>query len=96
MIKKIIVDHDFVTEIQKNSIEAEARKNIISFMISQEMNINCEQFKQYQDEYVEYFTTYEMLKDQLYKLYIQPLQINSEINWELDYSNDELTLYMED
>lgn len=89
---KIKVDESFCNAIQAACFEVDARKSIITFMLSNGMDISTEQFKKYQDEYNEFFAKSELLKAQLENDYIKPLSNGKEYSWVLDYSTCEVTI----
>lgn len=89
---KIKVDEGFCNAIQAACFEVDARKSIITFMLSTGMDISTEQFKKYQDEYNEFFVKAEMLKAQLENQYIKPLYDGKDYSWVLDYSTCEVTV----
>lgn len=94
MEKKIIISIEDRDYIQRLDIEMSARQNIISFMLSNGMNTDTEQFKNYQNEYNYYFTEFDKAKTNIIeKKYIaNEFKNYTNLNWNLDYSNRELTV----
>lgn len=79
-------DRDFV---QRADIECSARMNLISFIIrSGTLDLDNQRFKDYQNEYTEYFMAFEKAKKDLEKKYLAGKTYSS---WSLDYSSCQLT-----
>ena len=93
MLKTIIINEEDRDYIQKLDIEMSSRQNLISFMISSNMNIETEQFKRYQAEYNEYFIQFEKSKrDIIEKKYLNSIDESLQnLAWNLDYASCELT-----
>ena len=89
MAKNIIMvseeDHNMV---QKADIEMSSRMNLITFIMSRDMDIDTEKFKKYEDEYQEKFFEFEKAKTYIFNKYVKGLNATS---WSLDYESCELT-----
>ena len=62
MITKISVPSNIVNEIQALDVEVAARRDLIAFMLTNNMNVNTEQFNKYQTEYNNYFKLFDKAK----------------------------------
>lgn len=91
MITKIAIPQEVVNKIQALNAEVDARKNLIAFMISSEMNISNEQFNNYQSEYLKYFVEFEEAKSNFEKEYVRTAIANP-ISWNLDYQECEVAI----
>ncbi len=83
----IIIDANDRDIVQKADIEMNSRMNLISFMISRNMDIG-ERFKQYEDEYQKSFLAFEAAKTNIANKYLKDF---GAITWSLNYENCELT-----
>ena len=83
----IIIDSHDRDIVQKADIEMSSRMNLISFIISKNMDISNERFKQYEQEYKDAFLAFESAKDMIAKKYVP----NLTTNWSLDYVTCALT-----
>ena len=94
MEKKIIISEEDRDFIQRLDIEMSARQNIISFMLSSGMNTDTEQFKNYQNEYNEYFLQFDKAKREIVeKKYIEKEAKNLVgLPWVLNYSSREIVI----
>lgn len=84
----IIVDTLDRDVVQKADVETTSRMNLISFMISRNMDISGEQFARYENEYKEAFLAFEAAKEHIVKKYLSGVNAT---NWNLDYESCELT-----
>ena len=50
--------------------EVLARKDLLNFVLSKNLNISTELFNKYNAEYIEYYTEYDLAKKEFYKDYI--------------------------
>lgn len=85
----IIVSQDEVDELEKINMELNSRKNLILFLITQEIDENNHFLKKFQEEYDSYFIQFEQLKKQLQNKYLDQNNIVYH-NWELNYYSREL------
>ena len=98
MIRKIEFKNDsLVTYLQGLSIETDARRDLISFMIANNMDISTEQFQKYQKEYNEFYSEFALAKDQLEQLIKKDYLEDDEelVFWNLDFNSSELELTVE-
>lgn len=98
MIRKVEFKNDsLVTYLQGLSIETDARRDLISFMIANNMDISTEQFQKYQKEYNEFYGEFALAKDQLEQLIKKDYLEDDEelVFWNLDFNSSELELTVE-
>jgi hypothetical protein len=74
--------------VQRADIECSARANLISFMISNNMDISSENFQRYQTEYQEKFLAFDEAKSLIEKKYLKGVNAST---WSLDYKTCELS-----
>lgn len=84
---KIIIDSIDRDMVQKADIEMSSKMNLISFIISRNMDIDTERFRQYEKEYQEAFFAFEAAKEAIVKKYLN----NVNANWTLDYATATLS-----
>jgi hypothetical protein len=88
----IELDQEIVNTIQKLDFEVKAREFIIRTIIESKNEINPETFKKYHEEYVDYFSQFEMAKQMVStELVPEPLRIHS-IQWVVDYTSKTLNI----
>lgn len=94
MKKTIIISIEDRDYIQRLDIEMSARQNIISFMLSNNMNTDTEQFKNYQREYNEYFLQFDKAKNDIIvnNYIIKEFPNYNNLNWTLDYNTREIII----
>lgn len=98
MNKIIPVPQEVVNEIQRYDVEMCSRRDLISFMISKDMDISTEKFKQYQNEYSKAYFAFEQAKHNIEFNYVNSnMQYNEKkISWKLDYNTCELKIIYEE
>ena len=87
-MNKIIIDEEDRNLIQRFDIEQAARKNLISFLLKENIN-NEEKLTQFQNEYIQCFNNFEQAKMQVQQKYLDNQNIQY-ANWHLNYSTCEL------
>lgn len=70
--------------------ETNARKDLCSYMVNSGMN-ETKQFEDYHKEYIEYYTKYELAKQEITNTYVAPEYPKAK--WNLDFFD--ATLYIE-
>ena len=89
MTNTIIIPTEERDIIQRADIECSARMNLISFIMrSNDMDLDNQRFKDYQNEYTEYFLAFEKVKRDLENKYLAGKTYSS---WSLDYASSVLT-----
>jgi methyl coenzyme M reductase subunit D len=91
MVKVTIKDKDFITELERLQNEVQSRQSIISYMISNNMDITSDNFQKYQNDYTDYMIKYENKKAEVEKKYVYPNFANAK-NWSLDFASGELII----
>lgn len=95
MKKVITISEADRDEVQRFAIETESRQNLISFMLSNGMDTNTEQFRRYQAEYSDFFYRYDKAKNDITEKYVRPVVDNLDnVNWNLDFDSCELTILL--
>lgn len=84
----IIVDAKDRDLIQRADVEASSLMNLITFMITHDVDITNERFQQYEKRYQDAFLAFETAKSNLEKKYLTGLGAKT---WNLSYADCELT-----
>lgn len=83
--------------IQKFDIEAQSRKEIIEYVLLNNINITNNHFQQYQKDYEKRLYEFNIAKQELFNKYVLPkLKENSNYNWRLDYNTSILTIEVDE
>lgn len=94
---KINIPIEIKNLIQKFDIEANSRKEIIEYVLLNNINITNEHFQQYQQDYEKRLYEFNIAKQELVNKYILPkLKENTKYNWNLDYTTSILTVEVEE
>lgn len=98
MTKIVNVPQEVVNKVQRNDIEMCSRRDIISFILSKDMNIPEGRFKKYQDEYSNAYLAFESAKHDIEINFVDPNMADNEkkISWSLNYHTCELTINYEE
>ncbi len=94
MIKIITIPEELRNDIQRANLEKDSRKEILIYILQNNLDIPKERLDQYQKEYDEKYFLFESLKQKLENEYIKPLSLN-QFKWSLNYSNCEVTIEYE-
>ncbi len=86
-----IENQKLIDYLEGLSYEVAARRDVITFMLANKMDIRSEQFQAYHKEYMEFFVQLESAKAQLEKDYVRP-NIKGKAEWNLDYGTRLLTI----
>lgn len=85
----IVIEEKDRDMVQRADIETSSRMNLISFMLSRNMDTSTEYFKKYEKEYQECFLAFEQAKNYIFNKYVKGSNASS---WVLDYANCQLKL----
>lgn len=88
MTKTIIVDTKDRDVVQRANVDASSLANLITFMISNNMDLSNERFQDYEKRYQEAYGIFEREKSRIEKKYLAGLNATS---WALDYETCEIT-----
>lgn len=95
LTKNIELPQDRINYIQKLDAEMSAKRSLISFMISNGMDISNERFKEYQQNYETAFLLFETAKTEIEQEYVDK-NLNSsyqkKLGWDLNYKTNILTI----
>lgn len=78
--------------------EVLARKDLLNFVLSKNLNISTELFNKYNAEYIEYYTEYDLAKKEFYKDYIEPIlpEQFKRVEWEILFYKNEVKIKIYD
>lgn len=94
---KINIPIEIKNLIQKFDIEANSRKEIIEYVLLNNIDITNKHFQQYQEDYEKRLYEFNIAKQELTNKYILPeLKKNSKYNWKLDYTTSVLTIEVDE
>lgn len=82
---KIPISPNEANYIEGLDYEQSARRDIISFMLEKNMNVNTDAFKQYQKEQSVFHAEFQMAKQEIEQRYIPEEWKGHQVNWSLDY-----------
>lgn len=91
---EIEIDEELSNYIESLQYETDSRKDIIIYMITNNMDLNTEVGKQYQKEYSNFYNELAVAKDNLSQMYIRsnPKFADKDVTWNLDFHSH--TLYV--
>jgi len=96
MIKVVKVPEEKKTYVESLDYERSSRRDIIAFMLTQNMDIRSDSFKAYQKEYMEFDVMFNKAKDIIEKTYVPEEDRNKGCSWSLDYETCNLTITTRD
>lgn len=92
MIKTITIPEELRNRIQRANVERDSRRDILLYIMQNNLNIPEERIKQYQKEYDEKYFEFEQAKVTIEKEYVQPATNNQALNWSLNYDDCIVTI----
>ena len=87
MIKTITVPEEIRDLAQKANVERDARRDILLYIMQNNVNIPEERIERYQKEYDEKYLAFEQAKSVIEKNYVMPATEGKALNWSLNYSD---------
>lgn len=91
-ILTIQIEEDVKNYVEKLDYEYNVRKNLVSFMISTDMNIETKAFEKYQNEMMDYYSKFNFAKQEIEDTYVKPVIGDNTVNWVLDYKTNLITI----
>lgn len=85
MIKIITVPVELRDRAQKANVERDARRDILLYIMQNNVNIPEERIARYQKEYEEKYLEFDQVKNIIEKEYVMPATDDKALNWSLDY-----------
>lgn len=93
MIKTITIPEELRNRIQRANVERDSRRDILLYIMQNNLNIPEERIKQYQKEYDEKYFEFEQMKAMIEKEYVQSIINNNQTsNWTLNYNDCIITI----
>lgn len=89
MTEYIEIPEDLALYIEGLMYETNARKDLLSFIMHQE-NFNQERFKEYHNEYINFYTKYELAKKEMEENYILNKYKDKQVSWTLNFKTHTL------
>lgn len=91
--KIIKISQELSNYIESLHYELSARQDLLSFLVRNNLQ-ESEGFKRYHEEYIDFYTQYQLAKSNLENDILIPL-IGGKFSWTLDFSSQEVTIIEE-
>lgn len=93
---EITIDNQQMVELLESlTLETESRRDVISFMLSNDMmTTSSESFKKYHDEYQKFYKQYDIAKQEFQKMYVDV--IPNAVHWSLNFNDSLLTVTVDE
>ena len=92
MFDKIIVEESVRDYVESLDYEYSTRRDAVTFMLANNMDISTDSFKKYQKEMAEFSAMFNEAKREIEKRYVLPIIGDKKVTWTLEYSTCELTI----
>ena len=96
MIKTITIPEELRTKVQRANVERDSRRDILLYIMQNNIEIPEERMQKYQKEYDEKFLEFEQAKDIVEKEYVMPATDKKALNWSLNYSDCVVSITLPD
>ena len=87
----IQVTQEWVNKIEALQYEVTARQNLVAFMIENGHNMDSDNYKRYNSEYLDFFKQLEEAKEAFANEYVYPQTNGKRVSWNLDFAAKEVT-----
>lgn len=78
--------------VESLDYEYSTRRDLVSFMLANNMSTDTDAFRKYQDEMAEFNAKFKMAKNEIEKTYVLPVIGDKKVRWSLSYDTAELTI----
>ena len=92
MIKTITIPEELRNQAQRANVERDSRRDILIYIMENNLNISKERIANYQKEYDEKYFEFEKIKGIIEKEFVMPVTNNTALNWSLNYDNCLVTI----
>lgn len=93
----IKIPEEVCLAVQQFDVEYCSRRDIIVYIMQNDINIPQERMSRYQKEYEDKYFSFEAAKNSIEKEYVIPVTEGRKCNWSLDYSTSTITInFVED
>ena len=96
MIKTITIPAELRDKTQRANVERDSRRDILLYIMENNLNVSEERIVNYQKEYDEKYFEFEQAKATIEKEYVQPAVNNQALNWSLNYDDCVVTIEVAD
>lgn len=96
MIKTITVPEEIRNKAQKANIERDARRDILLYIMQNNLDIPEERIARYQKEYDEKYFEFEQVKQIIENEYVMPATNGKALNWSLNYHDCVVSITLPD
>ena len=90
-VVKMPIDENVSKNLERLHYEAESYKSIISYALAQQMDLNTDTFKSYQDKFTEINKEYQNAKNDLTINFVKN-KYPEAINWNMNFINMEVEI----
>ena len=90
-----ISDKKFVDDVANFYYEVNGRRELISYMLNNDMRTDTPAYRRYHQDYMNYYIQYVKMKDELENKYVYA-EIDNPISWNLDFETYEIVIYYVD
>lgn len=87
----IKVTQDWVNRIEALQYEVSARQGILAYMIENGHNMDSDNYKRYNAEYLDFFKQLEEAKEEFAEQYVYPETNGKRVAWNFDFKNLEVS-----
>lgn len=91
-IKVIKVEPSVRDYVEGLDYEYSTRRDLVAFMISNNMDTTTDSFEKYQKEMGEYSVKFKLAKQEIEDQYVKPIIGDKKVRWVLNYRDCELTI----
>lgn len=87
------IDQNEIDTLEAFNYEMSSRRDLIASMVQMGIPMSDPNFKQYHQEYQDWYVKYESAKSEFERKYVKPIAGDRSLNWNLDFHDKTLTIY---
>lgn len=92
----IKISEEMNNKLQALQYECDSRKDLLTFMVNNNVDINSDNFQKYHKEYQDFYAELSILKDEMQKTFLNPQVPGKIIRWNLDFTTNQVTCNYEE
>ena len=96
MIKEITIPEELKNQVQKANLERDSRRDILLYIMQNNIDIPKQRMVEYQEEYDKKFLEFDKMKKIIEKEYVMPATDGKAFNWFLDYQTNIVSITLPD
>ena len=87
----VTIPEEVTTMVQRADIECASRREIITYILENNLNVSMERFAAYQKDYDDKYFKFQQMKAKIEKDYVRT-NVENPVSWSLNYNTNVVTI----